>query len=336
MFTAASAANIRRWAAVLLGLLVASLPSVAAAAPSARNTSGGISLSPFLQQLSLKPGDVDKTFTLILSNHTKALQELDLKSQDFGSLNDTGGILLEGVKSSYAQRYGLASWLSLETDTVVLQPGESRHILVTINNRPDLAPGGHYGAVVASVNSLSDQTGNHVVINQQLLSLVLLDKVGGEHYDLKLVGIEPNGNWFKYPSVVKLHFQNPGNVHVVPRGLVKLKSPTGKVIAQGIINSESAFMLPQTFRDIYVPLTKVGSSLPLPGLYSVEVDYRYDGLSRYANKSVYVRFIDLGLYLLLALVLVLAWRFRKHLRELPRKFKKSVPKPATKKSHKTE
>src|SRR5262249_19952363 len=131
----------------------------------------GIALSPFESEISIQPTDTSKTFNLTLTNKTASLQELDLKAQDFGSLNDTGGVLLEG-SNSYTQHYGLASWLTLGTDTVILKPGESRSVPVTIDNRSSLQPGGHYGAVVASVNSLNDQSGNHVVIDQRLLSLI--------------------------------------------------------------------------------------------------------------------------------------------------------------------
>jgi len=306
-----------------------------------RNTPGGISLEPFLKQISIAPTDVDQTFELKLTNRTTGLQELDLKTQDFGSLNDTGGILLEGSPTSYTEKYGLASWLSLETDTVVLQPGETRSVEVTVNNRPDLRPGGHYGAIAATVNSLTDQSGNRVVINQELLSLVFVDKTGGEHYDLKLNSAENNGNWFHYPTTVKLRFQNPGNVHVIPRGLVKLKSPSGTVVAQGIINSESAYVLPETFREIYVPLTKTGSALPLPGLYSLEVDYRYDQISRYAVKTYHLRFIDLGLYLIIIVLIGLgfvAWKRKRKTptEKLAEKPSKKPAKKVAKKSIKTD
>jgi hypothetical protein len=274
----------------------------------------GLSLSPFEQQISIAPDDPDKSFTLTLTNHTASLQELKLSARDFGSLNETGGLLLEG-SSQYTQKYGLASWLSLGADTVLLQPGESRGVLVTVQNRTSLQPGGHYGAVVASVDSLTDETDNHVAINQQLLSLVLVNKVGGEHYDLKLSTISHNGNWLHLPTTVKLRFQNPGNIHVIPRGVVRLKSPGGTVLATGIINSESAFILPETFRELYVPLTPVGKAVPWPGLYHIEVEYRYDGLTRSATKRQTLHFIDLGLYLLALLLLLVGgwafWRYRR-------------------------
>ncbi len=296
---------------MLLGALLLLAASSSVAAASAPK---GISLTPFEQQLTLSATDGAKSFDIVLTNHTAGLQELNLSTRDFGSLNDSGGILLE-ASNAYTQRYGLTSWLILGTDTVVLQPGESRAIPVTIDNRSTLQPGGHYAAVVASVNSLNNQAGNHVVINQQLLSLILVDKVGGEHFDLKLAGITQNGNWLHLPTTVKLHFQNPGNVHVIPRGTVKLLSPGGTVVAQGIINDDSSFVLPQSYRDIYVSMTPTAKSLGLPGLYRLEVRYRYDGLSQYNSRHFTVQYIDLGLYLVLAMLLTVGiFIFRSHKR----------------------
>lgn len=289
-------------------LLLAPTGTVQARAAQAQNTAGGISISPFIQQLDIEPGDVAKSFNLKLTNQTSTLQELSLTPRDFGSLNDSGGILLEG-NNNYTQKYGLASWLSLGADTVALQPKESRDILVTVENRSSLQPGGHYAAVVASVKSLDEPTrGNKVAVNQQLLTLILVNKVGGEHYALNLKSIQQNGNWLHLPNTIQLRFQNPGNVHVIPRGVVKLRSPSGKILARGVINSESAYVLPETFREVYVPLIPVSKDFPFPGLYRVEVDYRYDGLNVTAQKSYAVKFINLKLYGCLLIVGVIIWR----------------------------
>jgi hypothetical protein len=271
-------------------------------APAHAATTSGISLSPFQQTISFQPGDSVSTFNVTLTNHTTTLQELDLSVHDFGSLNDTGGIVLNG-SASYSQHYGLASWMSLATDTVVLNPGESRAVQVTVTNRQTLQPGGHYGAVVASVNSLNDQSGNKVVINQQLVSLVFVDKMGGEHYDLKLVGLTQNGNWFHLPDTVRLRFQNPGNVHVVPRGTVTLLGPTGTVISKGIINIESAFVLPETYRELYVSLAPINNAAQLPGPYRIVVDYRYDGITKTARKQYAVHYVNASMIVILIVLI---------------------------------
>lgn len=294
--------------ASVVALAVCAFGGVASAAkPATQNTAGGITISPFIQQITIQPSDVEKNFNLKLTNSTNSLQELRLSVQDFGSLDETGGVLLKGG-SSYTKKYGLTSWIKLGTDTVVLQPKESREIPVTIQNRLSLQPGGHYAAVVASVKALDAVSGNEVAINQQLMSLVLANKTGGEQYALKLANIEQNGNWLKLPTVIKLRFQNPGNVHVVPRGTVVLRSPSGAILSKGVINTESAYVLPETFREIYVPLTKVGNDFPFPGLYHIEVDYRYDGIDKTAHKSSMVRFINLKLWAGLLILVVVIWR----------------------------
>ena len=286
--------------------------SIGAGVTASAASSNAVSLSPFLQNITITPNDLGQSFKLLLTNRSSNVQELDLTVKDFGSLNDTGGVLVIDTPNDYSQHYGLTSWLRLEADTVVLQPGDSREVLVTVDNRPDLVPGGHYGAVVASVRNLDEQPGNRVAINQQLLSLVLVDKQGGDRYDLKLRSLEQNGNWLHLPSNVKLHFQNPGNVHATPRGRVLLKNPAGQTIAQGIINTESAYILPASFRDLYVKLTPIGQRLPLPGIYHVEVEYRYDGLDKLAHKSYAVRFINLKLYIaIIGLILIAIWLFQR-------------------------
>jgi hypothetical protein len=255
-----------------------------------------------MQQVQIGAGDVVKSFTISVGNQTNSVQEIILSVRDFGSLNDTGGLILEGSKGGYSQKYGLASWLSVSADTVILQPHESKDMLVSVENRASLQPGGHYGAVVASIGNPDQTAVDKVIINQQLVALVLVTKVGGEHYDLHLKSIKHDGNWLHLPQIVTLRFQNPGNVHVIPRGLVELKSPTGRVIATGIINEDSTLILPETFREIPVTLKMVSGSLPVPGLYSISAHYRYEGVSGYANKSVVLRYLDLGMYAVLLLV----------------------------------
>jgi len=306
-------ANSKKFIVAVAASIAVLMPGLASAAKpiASQKTTGGITISPFLQQLTIQPNDIEKSYNLTLTNSTNSIQELRLSVRDFGSLNETGGVLLEG-NSNYTKKYGLTSWLQLGADTVILQPKESREVPVTIQNRTSLQPGGHYAAVVASVKALDELTGNEVAVNQQLMSLVLVNKAGGEHYALRLTDIEQNGNWITLPSVVKLRFQNPGNVHVVPRGTVELKSPGGTVIARGIINSESAFVLPETFREIYVPLEKVANDFPAPGLYRIDVKYRYDGIDKTAEKSEILRFINLQLWCGLAIIVIAVLLISRH------------------------
>lgn len=288
---------------MLFVTLIVSFASVSAAT----NEQNGIGISPALQQLNVLPGDSGRTFTITVFNHTKSAKIIALSTKDFGSLNDTGGVLLKN-DPSYAKRFGLASWLQLEKTRFTLLPGASEAVQARVENRTDLQPGGHYGAVIATVDGKDTATGNIVNVHQELLSLVLVTKTGGEHYDLALKSLSHNGNWLHLPDDIRLHFQNPGNVHVVPRGTVRLERFGGKVISTGIINTESAFILPGSSRDIYVPMQKVGRQQTPPGDYRIVVEYRYEGIQKTARHTVKFRYLDLKLFAAILFVLMaLTW-----------------------------
>jgi len=289
------------WLLILLCGSLAWAPRVAAAA----NPIPGISLSPFEEQLTIEPTDTAKSFNLVLGNHTPVVQYLNLKTQDFGTLGNTGGIRLEN--NSYTKRYGLAAWLSLGKTSVSLTPGQTATVAVTIHNRLSLGPGGHYGAIVVGVGNGSKNQGSQVAINQQLLSLILVDKVGGDHYDLALTGVTSNGNLLRAPTDVRLSFQNPGNVHVIPRGLVKLTSPTGTIVAQGVINTQSAFILPGTSRELHVSLTALAKAAAVPGPYRLTAQYRYDGITTYATKHYFVDYLNVGSWAVLGVLTVVGF-----------------------------
>lgn len=262
-----------------------------------------ITISPFLHEVRFSADEATKDFSIEITNNTSTEQSFNLSVLDFGSLDESGGIVFAGSDAStLVKKYGLAQWLQLSQTNLSLGPNKTKEIKATILNDSTMTPGGHYAAIIASINSSGESTGNEININQQLSSLILATKVGGEAYDLKLEDISLNGNWLQLPDEVTLSFKNPGNVHVVPRGTVKVLSSSGGVVASGVINQESSFVLPETTRVITLELTKQGKASLWPAIYTVQVDYRYEGIDQIARKERKVFFLNLpGLAVLVAI-----------------------------------
>ncbi|MDB5176263.1 MAG: exported protein of unknown function [Candidatus Saccharibacteria bacterium] len=322
----------RRW--LLGGLLLVVMAAVpvttvfAASTPNTVPVASGIAISPFLQKVTINQADAQKVFTVTLTNNTHFTQEVALSARDFGSLNETGGILFQG-ENDYTQKYGLTSWISLESTSVVLEPSASKSVLVTVQNRLSLQPGGHYGAIIASINNRDPTSGNKVSVQQELTSLVFVNKLGGARYDLRLKTITWNGNLFTLPSTVTLRFQNPGNVDVIPRGQVKLKNAGGRVVAQGIINDDSSFVLPESYRQMYVPLQRLAASpVEPPGPYSISVSYRYDGLDRTVTRTEHFIYASAALWLLVIIIAGVVSIKRKSLVIFGRKLAKKLHWPS--------
>lgn len=312
----ASGAVMRKALIALLIMCAVAIPARVHAAETP--VASGISISPFLQKIDITPEDTVREFSISLANNTKVSQEIELSNRDFGSLDETGGLVFAGA-NEYTEKYGLASWLSLEASSLVLGPGERKDILVRVENRESLGPGGHYGAIVASVADRDERTGNRVSVRQELTSLIFVNKVGGARYDLALASVSRNGSLFALPSSVTLRFQNPGNVHVTPRGTVELRAPDGSVVRKGIINADSAFVLPKTYRQVIIPLDASSGARPasLMNNYRLVVNYRYDGFADTATRSLSVSYVNgiwlLGIGAVLAITAIVfrRWRTRK-------------------------
>ena len=269
-------------------LLILAFASLALAnqTKAANNSGSNITVRPFLQNLTISPNDKSKSFDLIITNGSSLTQEFHLSTLNFGALDETGGIAFQGANvDKLAQKYGLANWLSLEKNSLTLSPAQQAEIKVTIKNDSDLSPGAHYAAIIITGSNPKKSSGQ-VSVTPKVSSLVFATKSGGEQYDMHLESLDHNGTLISLPSQASVRFKSTGNTFIIPRGVISIKQ--GKtVVARGAINQQSSLVLPETVRNFDVPLTKIGNLKT--GLfftrYSVQVDYRYDGINTYATSS---------------------------------------------------
>lgn len=271
--------------AVALGVLITLIatPTMAAAASKAEH---GITISPVQKELVVSSGLVEATTNVMLTNNTGKNLVGTIRLLDFKTLNETSGLLFSqaGVGTS---KYGLANWMTLPNGEIVnVLNGKTTTIPVHITNRADLAPGGHYGAVVITLGT-AGQTGNtQASFKQELVSLILVKKLGGEDYGLLLDSMVANRGK-DLPEMVTLRFRAAGNTHVTPRGYVTVSNSRGTVLAKGIINTESTALLPGTSRRLTTLLQPISSS-HASGRLKVTAYYRNDEQTNYTEKTIYL------------------------------------------------
>ena len=299
---------MKKWTAawlVIVGLAMVMSPSVAAAT-SQTTAPAGITLAPFLQMVSVASFEPSKSFKLLVTNQTDSIRSFRVSLTDFGAQNEFGGVAFLGLtSSSYVAQHGLVKWLIIDQSSFSLAPKASTSLTVTIRNDEGLAPGGHYGAVLVNEATGSGQSKpNSIAANPTVSSLIFVTKLGGEQYDLRLNKVTHNTNWLRLPTTAHLRFQNPGNVAVVPRGTVQLFGPHNRLIGQGAINEDSSFILPDAYRQLTVPIRSVGSAGWWPEHYTLQVNYRYDGLAVAATRTEKFYFINLP-HLLVSLTVIL-------------------------------
>lgn len=305
-------------ALIVVGLLIA--PPVSAATNATSPSQGGITISPSQKEITLSSGLLVASTTVTLTNNTAAGIVGTVKILDFKTLDDTGGLLFSQAGVSLS-KYGLANWMTLPNGTTInILSGKSVDIPVHIDNRADLSPGGHYGAVVVTLGAPpATGTSNKATFKQELVSLLFIKKLGGEIYSLQLQSLIADSQ-NHMPSTVTTRFKNSGNVHVVPRGYVTVTDNSGKVLAKGTINPDSTLVLPGTTRQLATTLQPIATSHQT-GHYKVTAYYRYDDQQSFTISSIYTQgsgnnhlviWVSIAGALLLVAAIIL---FRRHSRK---------------------
>lgn len=246
----------------------------------------GVYLSPPFKDIKIEGKNKESSFEMLVGNNSPMAQVIELSVVDFGSLDESGGVAFLATREpGEVKKYALASWISLQKNRLNLAPGTKETVKITIINKDSLSPGGHYGAVLATVKTDDTTVGDMVGINQSLSSLIYVLKKGGEIYNLSLKGMTVPRSWFSLGSEVETKFQNSGNVHVVPKGYLSVVNFAEKEVARGVINDGSFKVLPESMRNIKIILKKF-QWWNWPGKYRLTAYYRHDSDAEFNKKSV--------------------------------------------------
>ncbi len=255
----------------LISLFLVQIPAlgVKAASQPKAITYKGIGISPAITQVSLDQNLPQTTFKISVANLLDTPQTLTVSSLDFKSLNQSGGIAFIGGSAS---KYGLANWLILPKQPIKLAAHDSQVVQITVQNRADLAPGGHYASILFKNSSSQIPGKNKVDVNQVVAALVFAKKSGGEIYDISAIPPKFGLSWLRLPGTVDLLIKNTGNTQTAPRGTIVITDPASHEIKRGIINPDSALVLPDSTRLFSTSLNSTTQPW-LPGRYHATISY---------------------------------------------------------------
>ncbi len=164
-----------------------------------------------------------------------------------------------------------ASWISLSHDRLVLQPDESRDVLVTIE-MPEDASGTFWSMIfVVSQPQSSDQAGMRVLSIYRTGIKVYVTAFGSDDLSGRVIDVQVGET---DPLILYALFENTGNVELVVTGDVQIVDRTGSVIRTTAIGEFK--VLPGAKRIVTV--MDSANSNPLPAdIYQAIVSFDYGG-----------------------------------------------------------
>jgi len=237
----------------------------------AQNPKNTITVLPQLTQVDLSR-DSSET-QIFYTNNSSTPVELALSVQDVRELEDRNPVGILDPKEATNYKYSLSSWVYIDKQTLLLNPGETKPITVTIT-KDKLSPGGHYGSVLAEIKSV-DTNKKTVKIKGVLASLLFVRaSTGNEHEEAKIAFFGPSEPGLTIPDTFIFRFQNTGNVDLTPYGLVEVKDMRGRTVAKGVVNEDSLITLPEAIRK-YTVTTKPLHTTIFPGKYTATLSLHF-------------------------------------------------------------
>jgi hypothetical protein len=227
-------------------------------ADGARAQSGdkvALTITPPLININMNPGEAWPSSIKVTNNSSTAIrvfpQTIDFKSGDEGGVEfmfpDNNSI----EDSDAIKKFSLSQWLKINGEEVEVGPNSSLDIPFVIELPPDAEPGGHYAAIVTGNKPAGQIQGSGIKISSMIASLILLNVAGDASEGGRIRQFSSDKNFYKQPEAkFILRFENTGNVHLQPKGEIKVINMFGTEKGRIKINQESNFghVLPQSIR----------------------------------------------------------------------------------------
>lgn len=200
-------------------------------------------ISPARYEVTLSPGTQAKT-EITLINDQKETRTFYISYENFEAQGDSGAPKFIGAKD------GLATWISAP-DSIVLKPGESRKMEMTISPPATVEPGGYFGAIFWSTTPPNNSNNGQVTIGAKIGMLIFLSINGDVKEDAGLVNFHvKDTQWFHraLPIGFTYQFSNDGGDRVNPKGTIAIHSILGWKVSTVNANPSEGNVLPHTTR----------------------------------------------------------------------------------------
>lgn len=214
---------------------------------------GSFAVSPTQNEAFLKPGETIVRNLNITSRLGKRMQ-FRVTTEDFTGTKtgETAAMLLGEERGPYS----LKDYLKPELTEFTLDQGERMVLPIEVSIPLDAEPGGRYGAVLVAaippppeIEPDPGEAGAAIRAIARIASLYLV-RVEGELVEdgyLKEIRMADGKDFYeKGPFSFSLAFENKGNVHLTPYGIIEIKNILGKKIEE--IEIEPWFAMPESLR----------------------------------------------------------------------------------------
>ncbi|MEZ4104358.1 MAG: hypothetical protein R3B60_03670 [Candidatus Paceibacterota bacterium] len=225
--------------AVIIFLLFVSFISIVSAQEEA-----GVGIKPASITDKLEPGET-RSFSVSVSNLSGIDQTFYLSRRDIVDVAP-GGVPVFANSKTERSGYELSEWITLEQDSVFIPAGEARAVPFVLQAPEDATPGGHFGAIVVSVEP-PEMRSSGASIGYEVANIISM-RIAGEVVESAQIRQFSTEKYIH--SSIDVNFlvriENEGNTLVKPIGPLEVTNMFGKQVANITFNENGAGVFPMT------------------------------------------------------------------------------------------
>jgi hypothetical protein len=206
----------------------------------------GVQILPAAIEEAADPGG-NITTDITVRNVSQGEQTLYLIKKDIAGVRDDATPIFaeEGMEPT---GYELTSWVTVSEEPIVLAPGSSAKVPVTITVPESATPGSHFGGVFVSAEPPRLRA-NGASVGYEVGSIISIRIRGDVVEDARIRSFSTTRAVYTKPEVqFSTRVENPGNVLIRPRGPLEVFNMFGKRVSLMTVNDAKGGVFPGTTR----------------------------------------------------------------------------------------
>ena len=230
----------------LLGIaLVVSIFFIPLAAVWAQS-SAGVRISPAIIEDRLDLA-TEKTYTITIENTSSIDQAYYLSARNIIGVQD-GGVPIFSAAGTETNELEISSWINLSQTRLEVPVGGAETVSFTIKVPEVAAPGGHFGAVIVSVEPPEIRS-TGAAIGYEVANIISIRLPGEAQEEARIRQFSTSKFVYGSKNVdFEVKIENLGNTLIKPMGPLVIKSMFGNKVADLMFNDSRAAIFPKTTR----------------------------------------------------------------------------------------
>lgn len=211
-----------------------------------------LSVTPPLFQISVLPGNIWQSTIKVVNGNTYPLT-VYAEVVNFQATGEQGQGKFTPILDGEHDKTTLADWININKGPYVIPPEQTGDVPFFVEVPTNAPPGGHYAAILVTTESPKDDKDSFAVLTSQAITSLMFMRVEGDVREIgNIRDFRTTHTFLQKPDVeFSLRFENKGNVHLQPRGSIRITNMWGT--ERGIIpvNYQTHFgnVLPESIRN---------------------------------------------------------------------------------------